>query len=367
MTNEINKEQKVSLAFAAINKTIETNIPQLTQEEVKGKDYVQYGEDNAYPQYLYTLYTDVSTLKTIIDGSANYVAGDDVLGNVPGFETRINRKGDTWRDFVKNISRDYFNYGGFSYEVIRNKAGKIGEIYYKDFRNLRTNKKNEVLYYSEDFGKRYGRTTNALVYPKFIADADADSSIVYVKNSNIYPYPVPRFSGAIKACEIERHIDEMHLNSLENGFMGSYLISFLNGIPADEEKAEIEKNIQEKFTGSKNAGRVVLNFANGKDNAATVERLDITDFADKYKAAADRSREQIYCAFQAIPQLFGLMAASTGFNEQEFVEAFKLYNRTVIRDIQRLICDSLDYVFGMKDSLTIKPFSLSANNESNVN
>ena len=140
--------------------------------------------------------------------------------------------------------------------------------------------------------------------------------------------------------------------------MPSYILNFLNGIPDDSQKAEIERSVTEKFCGTENAGRVLLNFANGKDNAATVQKLDVSDFADKYQAAADRSREQIFCAFQAIPQLFGLMTAATGFSEQEFAEAYKLYSSTVVRSIQREIGDAFDHIFGAKNSISITPFVL---------
>ena len=353
---DINKN--ISIALAAIDKSIIESIPKPIQDEVRGKDYLTWGENNDYPNYLFGLYTDVSTLKTIIDGTAAYVAGDDVKGNIPGFDILINKKGDTWRNFIKLLARDYGVYGGCAYNVIRNKAGKVAELYYIDFRNIRTNKKADVFWYSEEYAKKWGRTSKALVYPAYQPDGDAASSIVYIKNEYTSAYPIPRYSGAIRACEIERNIDEMHLSGLQNGFSASYIINFLNGIPTDEQKAEIEKNVQEKFAGSRNAGRIVLNFANGKDNAATVEKLETQDFGEKYKAAAQRSREQIFCAFQAIPQLFGLMTDNKGFSETEFKEAYNLYSRTVVRDIQQIFVDSIDYVFQTKESITIKPFSI---------
>ena len=356
----------IPMAFAAIDKTIIKNIPKLTQDEVRGKDYISYGDNNLYPQYLYSLYQDVTTLKTVIDGTSNYIAGDDVACNIQGFITSMNRKGDTARNMVKWLARDYMLYGGFSVEVIRNLAGNVSEVYYTDFRNVRTDKKNEAFWYSEDYDKRYVRTTKTLVYPKYLVNGDAPSSIVYVKNDVGSTYPIPRWSGAIKACEIEKHIDDLHLNSLENGFMPGYIINFLQGIPDDQTKAEIEKSIYEKFVSTDNAGRVLINFANGEENATKVEKLDITDFSDRYKSAAERSREQIYCAFQAIPQLFGNMAAATGFNEVEFQKAWDLYNRTVVKDVQRVICDAFDHIFNTKDSMSIKPFSIEDNNDEQI-
>ena len=345
----------VPMAFAAIDKVIVNSIPKLTQNEYRNREYIYYGDDNKYCEYLYGLYTDVSTLKTVVQGTASYVAGNDAVCNVPGF-TVMNKKGDTLRNIIKWLDRDFNIYGGCAFQVIRNVKGEVAEIYYIDFRYLRSDKKNECFWYSEEFAKPYGRTTKAVVYPKFVAGGDAPASIVYIKNDFGATYPTPNYSGAIKACEIERHIDDLHLNSLENGFMGSYIISFLSGIPTDEQKAEIEKNVTEKFAGTQNSGRILLNFSDGADTAAKVEKLDITDFSEKYQAAAERARTTIYQAFRAQGQLFGDMSASTGFNEIEFKTAWDLFNSTVVRDQQRLLCDEFDKVFGMKGSITIDPF-----------
>lgn len=350
------------MVFSAIEKRYTESIPKLTQETVSGKDYVLYGDNNMYPEYLFGLYNDVSTLKTIIDQTADYITGDDVHCNIPGMEFQVNRKGDTMRDLIKNLAKDYEIYGGCSYEVIRNKNNNPVELYYIDFRYLRTDKKNECFWYSEEYGKKYGRTSKAIIYPKFVIDADAPSSIVYIKNTTSTPYPIPRYSGAIKSCEIERNIDELHLSGLQNGFLASYVINFAGGIPTDEQKAEIERNVNEKFCGTGNAGRIMLNFATSKDNMAFLQKLDVNDFGEKYNAAAKRSREQIFTAMGAVPALFGLMSESTGFNEQEFTEAFALYNATTVKSIQRTIIDSIDKVFRMKGSVTIDTFTINSNN-----
>ena len=348
----------IKIAFAATEKEWEQLIPQ--QTEVEGvKDYVQWGKDNQYPEYLYGLFNDVSSLKTIIEGTADYVCGNDVTCNIKGFDVEVNTKGDTMRELVRLLARDYLIYGGFAIQVIRNKVGDIRELYYVDFRYLRSSKKNEVFWYSEEFGKKYVRSSKTVVYPKFIKEnRDITSSILYVTNEKSKTYPTPRYSGSIKACEIERQIDTYHLSSLENGFGGSYILNFLNGIPTDEQKEEIERNVNEKFAGASNAGRILINFANGKDNATTLQKLDTQDFGEKYKAAAERAKQQIFIAFRATPQLFADMSAATGFNTTEFTESFKIFNRTVVFSIQKTICDSIDKIFGIGNSVSIKPFSI---------
>lgn len=361
------ESKTIQVAFAAINKEWEELIPQ--QTEVEGvKDYVLYGKDNNYPNYLYGLFNDVSTLKTIIEGTADYVVGDEVKTNIKGFEFEINTKGDTMRELIRLCARDYLLYGGFAIQVIRNKVGDIRELYYMDFRYLRSSKKNDVFYYSEDFTKKYVRNSKTVVYPKYVPENKGiPASILYVTNEKSKTYPTPRYSGSIKACEMERAIDTYHLSSIENGFGGSYIINFLNGIPTDEVKAEIEKNVNEKFCGASNAGRVLINFANGRDNATTLDKLDVEDFGEKYESAAERAKTQIFIAFRAIPQLFGDMSAATGFSSQEFTESFKVFNRTVVKSISDTIIDSFDKIFGIKNSVTIKPFTLDGGEKTSEN
>lgn len=268
---------------------------------------------------------------------------------------------------VKYLTRDYLLYGCAALQVIRDKAGRIGEIYYVDMRCLRSDKKNQTFYYSEEYAKKWARKNKVIVYPAFIPDAvSVPTSILLIKNNITYTYGVPTYTSAIKDCMIEKMIEEMHLNSLDNNFMASYIINFLNGIPTDEQKAEIEKNVQEKFAGSANAGRIMLNFANGKDSMAIVQKLEVTDFADKYNAAATRSREQIYAAFRMIPQVCGIMSESTGFNEQEFAQSFKLINRTVVVPLQTKVTNMFDKLFQTEGALTIYPFNLENKNETIV-
>lgn len=354
-------ENKIKMAFASIDKTIDKLIPEL--KEVKGTgEMVYYGVDNRYPEYLYGLYNDCTSLKTVVDGTADYIIGNDVVSNIPNMPKYTNSR-DSWSEFITWLGRDLLLYGGFCFEVIMTRdMSQVARLDYIDFRDIRSNEDNEVFYYNPDFKKKYVKSSNTIVLPRYKRDIPQPASIIYVKNNISSTYPIPRYSGALKCCEIERGIDEMHLAGISNGFYGSYIVNINTGIPSEEEQDAIEQDFNEKFCGAGNAGRFILNFSNGKDNAATLEKIDAVDFGDKYNAAAKRSREQIYASFRAIPALFGVMTETTGFNEQEFSEAFKLYNRTMVRPLQEKICGAIDYVFGQDNSIEIKPFSLDNNN-----
>ena len=160
------------------------------------------------------------------------------------------------------------------------------------------------------------------------------------------------------ACELEKAINEFHLNNINLGFASNAIISFNNGQPNEEQQKQIEKDVMEKFTGYQNAGRILLSFNDSAENKTTVERLNGDDFDEKYSVLAERSREQIFTAFRATPNLFGFPNQTTGFNEQEYASSFKLYNRTVVRPIQNIIVDAFDKIYSQTGSIVITPFSL---------
>lgn len=354
--NMKNTEKRQYVTFAAIEKTVEESIPALV-EDYTSRDYVLYGKDDKYPEYLHGLYMDVNSMHTIINGTCDFVAGESVKGNIDGMSRRVNSKGMTWQELITLVARDWMIYGGYSVQVIRNMKGDISELYYLDYRYCRTDRDNESVYYNPEFGVKWSRGKRMVVYPRFVRDnREVANSVLYVKNTVSSTYPVPRYIGAIKSCEIERQIDTLHLNGLQNGFMSSYLINFNNGVPEDEQKAEIERNVVRKFGGTENAGRIMLSFNDGKENMTTVQKMDVTDFSEKYKAAAERSREQIYAAFRANPQIFGIVSQATGFSKIEYSEAYELFYYSVVRPIQRLIVDNFDLIFGVNGSVEIEPF-----------
>ena len=375
-----NNSRRSAFSFAAIDSYLETNIVSPVEKVLAGRDLVEWGTRNAYPDYLLDLYNNVPTLRSIINGNIDYVAGDDVT-IMPLQEEftnqEMNMRGDTIREQVKDIAKDFEIYGGFALQVIRNLAGEVAEVYYIDMRYLRTNKEGDVFYYSEKWGK--SSRTDMVVYPAFLPKLEWEklsdeernrhaSSILFVKNVHTQVYPAPLYAASVKACEIERLIDEFHLSDINNHFVSSAIINFNNGDPGQKIKSEIERDFNEKFCGASNGGRVAFSWNPNKDSATDIVEFKMEDFGERYKALSQHSRTQIFTSFRAIPLLFGLTSeANTGFSTEEFEQSFKLYNRTQIQPVQRMICDAYDKIYGQRGVLTIRPFSLGGDTEDNVN
>ena len=374
-----NKPSRASFSFAAIDPYVDNKMILPVERFVSGKDLVEWGNRNSYPDYLLDLYNNVPTLRSIINGNIDFITGDDVsirplTDNLPNGQ--MNNRGDNIREQIKDIAKDYEIYGGFALQIIRNLIGMVAEVYYIDMRYLRTNKEGNVFYYCEDWSKSGKK--DVIVYPAFMPNLKWDalddeqrnrnaSSILYVKNVHTQVYPAPLYAASIKACEIERLIDDFHINSLQNQFVSSAIINFNNGDPGDEMKKEIEDAINEKFAGAANGGRIMLSFNKNKESATDIVEFEVKDFGERYKALSEHSRQQIFTAFRANPNLFGIPTEGNGFANEQYAESFKLYNRTQIQPVQRLIADTYDKIYATKGVLTIVPFSMDGETEDNIN
>lgn len=342
---------KQSLSFAALSPILEENRVLPTEKKNQNVPWVVWGEKNNYPLYIFNLYKNVPTLNSAVNTLVDYICGDEVKSswvyNTPEYIS----------DLVYDVAKSYAIYGGFALCVLRNIAGDIVKIECLDFKNVRSDEHGEYFFYSKDFNKKNSRNVSALKYPKFDkTHTEILSSIFYYKDDKYQTYPTPIYEAAIAACEIEKSIDEFHLNNINNNFNGSCLISFNNGTPDDEVKREIERNFEEKFTGKQNAGRIVIAYNEDKDHAVTIEKLETEDFSERYKTLAERSRQAIFTAFRCTPALLGIPSENNGFAAEEYQSEYVLFYRTMVCPIQKMIVKTLNSITDI--SLEIVPFTI---------
>lgn len=341
-----------NLRFVALDQHTESNIIKPTEKSNGSNGWYAWGDGNRYPDYLLDLYRECPTLHTIINGTRDYIAGN---GSTIDGKVTVNGAGDTPSAIVRSLAFSYATYGAFALNVIRDHIGNVAEVYALDPRYIRTNKDCNVFWVSDKWG-RGGKTTR---YPAYMAGTNNNpehaSSILYVKDAEFQVYPSPIYAAAVKEAETERRIGDYHLNNISNGFMGSYLINMNNGIAEAEIMDEVERTFTDKFCGSNNAGRVAFSWNADRDHAVTLQKLEVSDYGDKYETLAKHCRQQLFTSFRANPNLFGISTESSGFNSEEYESAFQLFNRTMVKPAQKLIIDAFARVGW---TLTIVPFTI---------
>ena len=310
--DEKNQKMTQFLSFSIEN----VEIPKLTERQMSGKVWYNWGNDNKLPYYLYGLYEKSSLMQSIINTTVNFIVGNSIESIYKPNED------ETWEDLIKNLALDYIIYGGFAIQVMYNKMGQIHSLNWLDMRKIRTDEEHTKVYYSKEFATKSSPQYLTFKTWKRGEEYRNESAVFLYTGGKRTVYPLPRYSGSIPAIETSIRIDNFHLNAIKNNFSNNTIIAFHNGIPDEDTKKELERKIREKFAGDDNAGKILLTFDDSKENGVEVQRVDDDNFDKKYDALKTSTILSIFTGFSAPQQLFGYALSGNVFNKEEYEQAF---------------------------------------------
>ena len=346
-----NKEQ--TLNFQIIENRTKV-VPVLKETKMTGKKWMSYGEDNNFPSYLFDLYLRSTVLQSIIEGIIDYTVGAGVKSF--NLSDEVNTDGDTLEDLIKQILVDYLVTGGFAINVLRDAENRVSELYWVDIRNVRLSEDGKTAYYSENINGWGVKPEEISVFdPKKL---QKNSLFYYKGHISRGLYPIPRWSGAITAVETSTEISKYHLSAILNNFSPSAIISFNNGVPDTATQEAIERKVNKKFVGSENVNRFILSFSDSGENATTIQTLDSDSADQKFGTLKESIFEEIFIAFRATPELFGMKKDGSGFNKTEYLESFDLFNQTLIKPIQKDIVRCFDKIYNTTNSIVFNEYKV---------
>lgn len=350
-------EEKVRLSILDIEKKYSYE----PTEAVYGTEQiVQWGPENDAPILYRNCYRKSATLKSIIDGSVNYILGDGIEVNAAYWAESVNRRGMTMRQFVAHLALSYQVYGGFAFQVVYNQLGSPVELFPLQFANCRTNEAGTKIWYAKKWTKW---SQKADVYdawnPKKI-DPKNPTQIFYCKGDFTNGvYPLPPYYGAIADVLTEIECGKYSLNSVSTGFAAKYVINFpeSNNL-TDEQKKGLEDAIKTKFCGSEPEANFLMYWSEDGQKKIEVTKIEGDEGPERYIAVKDNARTNIFISMRATPVLFGLPNITNGFSTNEYNDCATLYEKTVIDPIRDIIKEAIDKVTGIEDSITIVPMNL---------
>ena len=329
-------------------------------KEQKGKEWVAYGEDNLYFDYLIDRYNGSATNNAIINGISELIYGKGLDA------TDSNRKPNEYaqmkslftKDCLRKVTADFKMMGQCAFQVIYSKDhSKVTEVYHMPIESLRAEKCNEegdieAYYYAKSWAAVSSKKEVPTRIPAFGFSNEA-IEILYVRpyRAGFYYYSPVDYQGGLPYAELEEEIANYHLNNIKNGLAPSMLINMNNGVPTEEERYIIENRIIEKFSGTSNAGKFILAFNDNKEMAADITPVQLSDASDQYQFMADESMRKLMVAHRVTsPMLLGIKDQSgLGNNAEELKTASTLFDNTVIAPMQENILDALDKILAYND------------------
>jgi hypothetical protein len=323
-------------------------------QESKRDNWVEFGEDNNYFQYLIDRYTYSTTNNAIINNISRLVYGRGLSA------LDASKKPNEWAqlmtifnsDCIKKMIVDRKMLGQFAIQVHYSKDHKsILKAYHMPVNLLRAEKCNkdgeiEGYYYSDNWQdvKKYA--------PKRIPAygySNEQIEILYVKPYTVGMkyYAYPDYQGAIPYAKLEEEIADYLINEVQHGFSGTKVINFNNGIPTEEQQSIITNKVNAQLTGSKGL-RTIVAFNASETSKTTVDDIPLNDAPEHYSYLSEECLRKIMLGHNVTsPLLFGI-ATSTGFssNADELRNSTILYENMVIKPLQDELVEAIDLILG---------------------
>jgi len=344
-------EKKKKGAIGVVNLSTYTS-PKVV--EVRNQEWVSYGDDNNYFGYLQDRINGSPTNNAIVNGISQMIFGK-------GLDATNKEENPTDyaqavllfdNNTVERLCYDLKAMGQCALQIVYSiDRTRILEANHFPVEKLRSGKCNddgeiEFYYYADDWSK-VTRSKPPLAIPAF-ETSNAQEEILFIKpyKTGFYYYSPVDYQGCLQYCETEEEISNFHLNNIKNGLAPSMLISFNNGVPTEDQQREIEHKFNNKFGGTSNAGRFILNFADSSQNSATITPVQLSDAHLQYEFLSNECMKKIMVGHRIIsPMLLGIKDnTGLGNNADELKTATILMENTVIRPFQNLIIESLNKV-----------------------
>ena len=339
-----------NIRFMALNSYVKPEI-----KEVTNKNWVEYGSDNDYFQYLIDRYNGSPTNNAIINGVIDMIYGKGLAA------TDAAQKPDEYammmslftKNCVKKVVSDFKMMGNAAFQVIYNQDhSKIVGVEHIPVETLRAERCNEdgfipAYYYAKSWERVAARKEVPVRIDAF-GMSKAGIEIMYIKpyKAGYYYYAPTDYQGSLPYAELEEEVANYHISNIKNGLAPSMLINFNNGTPTEEEQTLIEARIADKFSGSSNAGRFILAFNDNKELAATIEPVQLSDASEQYQFLSTECTQKIMVGHRVTsPMLLGIKDNSgLGNNADELKTASILFDNVVIRPLQEIILDAIEQV-----------------------
>jgi hypothetical protein len=341
--------------FHIVNLSAYTS-PQIN--ESKKGDFVEYGSDNNYFNFLIERYLYSNTNNAIITGISNmiYGKGIDALDS--------NKKPDEYAKMVSMIKPNCLKKIGLERKLLGMAAIQVGydkgNVVFIDhfpMHTLRAEKCNdkgeiEAWYYHPDWSKKKPNDEVKRI-PAFGFGNKKDVEIFVLKPyvSGYHYYTPIDYSGALPYAKLEEEISDYLINDVQNGFSGTKIINFNNGIPPEEKREEIANDVKRKVTGAKGQ-KTIVSFSNNKEQATEVIDIPLNDAPAHYEYLSKECFEKLVVGHRVTsPMLLGIRDTGGGFsnNADEIKTATLLFDNIVIKPYQLEIIEALNEILAVNN------------------
>jgi len=330
------------------------NKPKVTED--KKKEWVAYGDDNNYYQYLIDVYTESTTNNAIINGVSGMIYGKglDALDSSTKTDEYAALRSIFHNECLKKVALDLKLLGEASFQVLY-KDKKVVRAEHFPRQTLRAEKCNEngeieAYYYHHNWGEAKPSDKPKRIAAFGFGNGTEPEVKIVKKYVSGYDYYCPvDYVGGLAYGELESEISDYLINDVQNGFSGTKVVNFNNGVPDREKQMSIKNDVMHKLTGARGE-KVIIAFNNNAESKTTIDDIPLNDAPAHYEYLANECARKLMVAHRITsPLLLGIRDGNNGLgnNADEIKTASLLFQNVTIRPYQDLIIDCIDQILAV--------------------
>lgn len=232
----------------------------------RNKNWIDYGDDNNYPDYLLKVYHNGSNKhKAIINRKVDMTTGGGINATTTELIKFIENRwgGADIEEISKKINYDYEIFGGFSLMVRWSLDGtKVAAVDYIPYHKCRLSGDEKRILISKDWSEVRKIENKPVEYPIFdpLKAMEERTQIFYYidETTGIDYYPLPYYSSTLNWIELDWEISNFHLSSVRNGFMPGFILNFATGIPSLDEMNDAYKEFEKKIYRNEQCWKIYI-------------------------------------------------------------------------------------------------------------
>jgi hypothetical protein len=326
-------------------------------KEQRGQDWVLFGPNNKFPIELLEYKNNSAIHDRIIEAKTNLIAGNGLIYQ------EIREMSDQWLlenfkliPFWRKLdkvfwmtTRDFLTFGYASFEVIYSMdQTRIVDVNWIDASRIACGKRDDngdinYYYYSENWADTRNNPPRKI--DKFNPNGEGIRQLVFIKNNdnNMDYYALPNYFSAVKWIKADGLMADYNLSAISNGFSPSIVFKFYKK-PSPEERRMNAEAIKSQHGGTRNAGKALIFYSDGKELAPDVTTLDATNIDARLLQVSEQITQQIISAHGAHPALCGIQVSGKLGYSNELLQSFEIMNTIVIKPERKMILDAFKEV-----------------------
>lgn len=342
-----------------------------------GKNFVLYGLNNDYPDYLTYLYNRCGLHRAIINGKVRFIGGQgwtikEEFKNdqkVSNFIANPNKE-DSLNELTYKALLDDKIFGGYYLKLLF-VGGNLEGVYHLPYEQVRLGVDGRF-YVSKKWTKN--QSTNRTFKPKkdilpvdvkdyaeFNPTNKTGVQIAYFPSyrPEFRGYPLPEYHATIVDIESDIEISNFHLNNVKTGFAAGTMVTFFQDVADDKIKQETENGFKGKFAETNNGGEIILCWAGLSGKKPEIESLRGNDLDKRFESLQKNVQDRIVMGHECVNgMLFGIKTEGQLGGRSELDLAWKMFNLNYVEPNQLKLERDFNWILkscGMLPVLKIKP------------